>query len=187
MKLKYYLRGLGLGILVTFLLMFNLKKDSSMTDEEIIKRAKELGYIESQVLTNISNESETGTELESEVESEIETELESEVESETGTELESEVESEIETELDSKVESWKETESNQEDETYFIVTVSSGDGSETVSRKLFEQGVIESIEEYNRFLIKNGYDKKIRVGQHEIPKGASDLEIAEIITSRKIN
>ena len=43
MKRKYYLRGLGFGILITAL-VFMLTGPSELSDEEIIHRAKELGY-----------------------------------------------------------------------------------------------------------------------------------------------
>lgn len=47
MKRKYYMRGLGLGILVTAILCAVAlpKKTEPMTDEEIIARAEELGYV----------------------------------------------------------------------------------------------------------------------------------------------
>ena len=44
MKRKYYLQGLGLGILVTAL-VFTIAGPKELSDEEIIKRAEELGYV----------------------------------------------------------------------------------------------------------------------------------------------
>lgn len=43
MKRKYYLRGLGIGILITAL-VFIIAGPSELSEEEIIKRAEELGY-----------------------------------------------------------------------------------------------------------------------------------------------
>ncbi len=47
MKRKYYMRGLGLGVLVTAILCAVAlpTKTEPMTDEEVISRAKELGYV----------------------------------------------------------------------------------------------------------------------------------------------
>ena len=55
MKLKFYLRGIGLGIIVTALVLhFTLaSSDSAMSDEQIKQRAMELGMIENTV-PNIS-------------------------------------------------------------------------------------------------------------------------------------
>ena len=44
MKRKYYLRGLGLGILITSL-VFIIAGPKELSDEEIMKRAEELGYV----------------------------------------------------------------------------------------------------------------------------------------------
>ena len=47
MELKYYLRGLGLGIVVTAVIMgLALSGKQTMTDEEVIARAKTLGMVE---------------------------------------------------------------------------------------------------------------------------------------------
>lgn len=43
MKRKYYLRGLGFGILITTL-VFILVGNDKMTDEEVIRRVEQLGY-----------------------------------------------------------------------------------------------------------------------------------------------
>ena len=44
MKRKYYLRGLGFGILITTF-VFIMVGPSELSDEEIIQRAKQLGYV----------------------------------------------------------------------------------------------------------------------------------------------
>lgn len=52
MNLKYYLRGMGLGILVTALILgIAGSQNKRMTDEQIKARALELGMIENTVLT----------------------------------------------------------------------------------------------------------------------------------------
>lgn len=59
MELKYYLRGLGLGIVITAIIMgIVTSKNKTMTNEEIIARAKQLGMIEDTVLTNINSKGE---------------------------------------------------------------------------------------------------------------------------------
>lgn len=48
MKLKYYLRGLGLGIFFTTILMtieFHVQGTDQLSDEQIIERAEELGMV----------------------------------------------------------------------------------------------------------------------------------------------
>lgn len=53
MKRKYYMRGLGFGILITAILCAVVlpKKTEPMTDAEVIARAKELGYEKAEGVT----------------------------------------------------------------------------------------------------------------------------------------
>lgn len=56
MELKYYLRGLGLGIAITAIVMgIASSKNKTMTNEEIIARAKQLGMTENTVLDEINH------------------------------------------------------------------------------------------------------------------------------------
>lgn len=56
MERKYYLRGLGIGIVVTAIIMgIALSGDGTMTDKEIIARAKELGMVENTVLSDMND------------------------------------------------------------------------------------------------------------------------------------
>lgn len=67
MEKKYYFRGLGLGIIVTAVIMgiaLSDGKKREMTDEEVIARAKELGMIEDSRLLEPSGE--TGEDIVSE-------------------------------------------------------------------------------------------------------------------------
>ena len=65
------------------------------------------------------------------------------------------------------------------------VTVRSGDGSQTVARRMADAGIVTSAKELDDFLCTHGYDRKICTGAHVIPAGASFDEIGKIITTRK--
>lgn len=57
MNFKYYLRGLGIGIIVTAIIMgIGNNGKSSLSNEEIKEKAKALGMVESTVLTQMSEE-----------------------------------------------------------------------------------------------------------------------------------
>ena len=59
MNLKSYIRGIGIGILVTtaiFLVSGVNDKKGGMTDAQVIARAKELGLVESTTLSEINND-----------------------------------------------------------------------------------------------------------------------------------
>jgi len=214
MKLKYYLRGLGIGIAVTALVLTLAGGGKeSLTDEEIIARAKELGMVESVTLSQLADDntseevSEDISEMSSEEDSENaisegedaslvtseEAEVSEEIVSEntegtSDTETSEETDSEENTsESDSEVTSEANSESQTSEiiDEYVIVEVGAGDGSDTVSRKLEALGMVEDAMMYDDFLCANGYDKILQTGKHEIPRTADWDMIAEILAGRQ--
>ncbi|MBE5885658.1 MAG: endolytic transglycosylase MltG [Lachnospiraceae bacterium] len=200
MKLKYYLRGLGIGIAVTAaVLMLAGGGKENLTDEEIIARAKELGMVESVTLSQLSSETESESVSEenlaetsgqdsiedvseniSEDEGVSNSETDtSEVTSENNSEAVSDSSSEVASEEDNSQE-----ETSEEVEEFVIIEVGSGDGSDTVSVKLEAAGLVEDAQMYDDFLCANGYDKILQTGAHEIPKTADWDMIAEILAGR---
>ncbi|MBO5460940.1 MAG: hypothetical protein J5983_03995 [Ruminococcus sp.] len=206
MKIRYYLRGLGLGILITavfFLLGDNSGK--TMSDEMIKARAKELGMVESTVLADISEsvqETEESVSTEMAVE-EIVTETEETMIEESSEEVSEVIEStevvseeestateEESEELTDEEETVKEVISEEENSEESVPTgqmisivVNKGEGSDTVSQRLYEAGLIDDPYAYDRYLMQNGYDKRIGAGEHMVPMGADWQEIAQILTS----
>ena len=65
------------------------------------------------------------------------------------------------------------------------IVISAGESSVSVSKKLAQAGLVEDATAYDAYLCSNGYDKRITVGSHPIPNGASLEEIAKIITSKQ--
>lgn len=225
MKIRYYLRGLGLGILVTAIFfMVSGKNSQTMSDEMIKARAKELGMTESGVLSDLAvadeetvyesvpeeteevnstegiseeNESQDVTDVEEPVVESVEETAEPEisvveesVEEETSVE-ESEEETVVETASQSS-DKTQETEANSESTENAAsniepvsVTVNRGEGSDTVSRRLQELGLVADAYEYDRYLMANGYDKRIGAGEHVIPAGATWEDIAKILCNMK--
>lgn len=168
MKLKYYLRGLGIGILVTALIMgFTTRDSRPLTDAEIKAAAAELGMVESDSLrlADLPQEPTPTPEITPEPEAIPEVTPELTEEPETASEAA--------------------TETTQESGTDISVTVSAGSGSRTVCNRLEEAGVITDAAEFDKYLCDQGYSKRICVGTFEIPADASWEEIAKIITRSK--
>lgn len=163
MKLKYYLRGLGIGILVTtVILSIAGAGKKGMSEEEIRQRAKELGMVESTLLTDLADQQKNDTPAK---------EDEAKLPQETGQAPE---------ETDGE-ESIPEETTVQENAT---LVIGRGESSTTVSKNLQKAGVINDAVSFDKFLCSNGYDKKIITGTYEIPFGASEDEIAKIITRK---
>jgi len=64
----------------------------------------------------------------------------------------------------------------------YTLTVSGGQGSASVAKELERAGIIADADAFDKFLCANGYDRRITVGKKVIPAGASEVEIAGILT-----
>lgn len=210
MKLNYYLRGLGTGILAATL-FFGVAGNGNeqvMTDSEILARAEQINK-ENAVLSGPGRENETIQQEETLTAPAEEEELG--MQDQTGQEETSDPAQDAENgdpesegtgtqkaaddalagqqagtdqpqngQQPDTEESTQDNSTDGADQTKMIViTINSGDSSETVSKKVEQAGLVASAEEYNRFLCANGYDKKLNVGKHEIPAGADETEIAK--------
>lgn len=209
MKLKYYLRGLGIGMAVTALILgisFSGRQGQeaqTLTDEQIRERASELGMVDSSELTlaELQNSAQPQTTMEPEVTEETKptTEPENTIEPETTTEPEATAEPETiaEPETTAELEMTTESETTTEPETteepelitapeqsQTTITIKKGSDSGSVSRMFYEAGLVENAKAFDNYLCNNGYSRSINPGIYEIAPGTSEEEIAKIITGK---
>lgn len=202
MKLKYYLRGLGIGIIVTAVLLHVSNKnvvDKQMVPEknpieQTVEQSQEeetelLALIEEQPQDIIENQEQANLELE-DLSEEVLTNENAEKESEdahvgadatdinienldaVGTET-------IEQSVPEEQEQSIEENPNVTELDMIEITIARGDDSGTVSRKLYNMGLVDSATQFDSYLMQHGYDKKISVGVVKIPSGSTWMEIAE--------
>ena len=184
MKLKYYLRGLGIGIIVTTIILvscFSMQKPK-MTDAQIIEKASQLGMIMPEQDSVVAAETETTdpeeTQLKNEQqvaaeEAQQETEQQTEVPKEQATE---------ETQQDAPSEDTENAESEEpaQQEPYTLV-VNRGDVCRTMCKNLAANGVIDDSEGLRKYLSEVGYASFISAGTYQIPYHASYEEITNIL------
>lgn len=170
MKLKYYLRGLGIGILVTAaILTIVYHTKGSMSDSQIMKRAAQLGMVMA------STEDDTLFAQTTQVDTTI---------GETGTISVEETTTVVETtEAVTEASTEKPTEAPTEPAVAeAVLTISPGMYSESVSAELVRLGIITNQKEFNSYLVNNGYAECIQTGDFKIKADMSYDEIARIIT-----
>lgn len=227
MKLKYYLRGLGIGMAVTALILgisFSGRQGQeaqTLTDEQIRERASELGMVDSSELTlaalqnsaqpqitmepEVTEESKPTTEPENTIEPETTTEPKATAEPETTTEPKATTEPETMTdpEATAEPETMTEPETTAEpkmttepeateelelttapEQSQTTITIKKGSDSGSVSRMLYEAGLVENAKAFDNYLCNNGYSRSINPGIYEIAPGTSEEEIAKIITGK---
>lgn len=174
MKFKYYLRGLGVGIIFTTLVMSIscVIHNNNLSDEEIIEKAIELGM----VMPESQSESESGA-------SGGDDSSESDGDSESEDDSETEYETQIESERESETESESETNQTVHIETVqYILHINSGDSSWAIAKELYKNGMIDSQTAFSKYMSENGYAKRLKAGTYTITKGMTYEEIAEMIT-----
>lgn len=184
MKLKSYLRGLGLGIIITTIILVIAFRGRSiqMDDSDVISRAYELGMTETSLYA--ANEAATENTMPESMETEPVTEPVTESSAEGVTESEGETASEQpETEMTTAETTTAEiTTAAAKSVTLVFENISSADKA---SRLLYEAGVIQDIDEFNRYLSENGLATKVGEGTFEFTKNMTFDEIAKIITRAK--
>lgn len=248
MKLRYYLRGLGIGMLVAALvLILSGNTGGKMSDDAVKRRAAELGMVEKDktVLEDIGSggsdeqsgdaeysedpekaaagvQEDAAAVLDAEKEdpdSASDTAPDNAVNGEAGAALdnvmngesaaasgetdagtaagaEDHAESETAGEEQSLAEQIKqragdvadrakEVAENSVPEQIVTFEVYKGDTSVSVSRRAKEAGLVESAADFDVFLCQNGYDKRISIGTYEITVGATEKEIADIVTKSR--
>lgn len=252
MNIKNYLKGIGVGIIVASLVLIIAGKfnNKAMSDEDVIKRAKELGMVESTTLTqpsannglantsdtqvvsddkstvtDDSNESKDSTDIavdksltstdnannskDSNGNADNKTVNASDTDSKSNSDSKTTDDKTANTsDSDSKTSDDKSTDttsnnadkntsdnnsSNVDNKTSNVtdktvkstdtvsVEVKSGMSSESAAAAVKDAGLVDDDIEFNKYLCANGYDKRLRVGQYDIPKGSDFDTIAKYL------
>ncbi len=188
MKIKYYLRGLGIGVAVTALILGITLRGKPMGDEEIKARAAELGMVDGSALTLADLQQppvESNPTGEPEGEEDKPTgEPEGEEDKPTGEPEGEESKPTGEPEGEENTPT-QETSSESDEAAVVVITIRRGMDSGSVARMLAEEGLVADAAEFDLFLCNNGYGQYIHTGTYEIVPGTSEEEIAEIITGKQ--
>ena len=170
MKLKYYLRGLGIGILVTAVIMGVTQgsRKETLSDREIRERAAALGMVE------------PGNSL---------ADLEA-AETPAATETPEAAETPAATEAPAATETPEVTArptqkpAEEEEGSSYTFEIQAGDSSYQVAYRLQQAGLVADARDFDNYLCSKGYDRKLKTGSYEIPETATEEEISEILCGR---
>ena len=187
MRSKYFLRGMGVGILVTVIIfaVSLVFYEPTLSDEEIIEKAKALGMETSEETTakedSQTKDEETSKETDGEEQSTDTSTEEESKDSSTDVSTDEDESSESESQDDNRSSNETASESSSSSERVTFV-VTPGEGSLKICENLYHAGLIDDPNTFNQFLEDKGYDKTISTGSYEIPKGSTYEEIANAIS-----
>lgn len=195
MKKKYFVRGLGIGIIFGALIMLAAYLTSgkgSLSDEEVMKRAQELGMVkkseyvlDSEVTSEEKTTEAVTTEAPATTEKATEATTEAPATTEKATEAATTEAATTEKSTTEKATTEAATTEQTDTKTKATITVSGGMSSETISSLLEDAGLVDSASKFNSFLVQNGYDKKLETGSFDISGGMTYEEIAGILTTKQ--
>ncbi len=200
MRLKYYLKGLGIGMIITALLMgIATREPSTMTDDEIKIRAKELGMVEPKTLADARQEVEIeptlgpdetkppvispSVEENQPADEKQPIEIPKETD-EPNIETQEKDEKEPEVTIAPTAEPANTPEPLDSQE-LISFEIHRGESSDSISKRLEEQGIVEDAVSYNNYLCNNGYDTKLNIGTYQLAIGMTKEEITKIITKTR--
>lgn len=176
MKLKYYMRGIGIGVIFATLLLtisfyFGSTGISSkeMTDEEIIEKATELGMVMPEDDSEEQENQEEATEESEDANSEAQS-TEEEIAEEPTEESEAENEPVVE--------------SSETTVKYIPFTVNSGESSDTVAANLYSAGLVDSASEFNDYMNTLGVDNRIQSGTFYVRTDSTYDDIIVLLVNK---
>ena len=192
MNVKSYLKGIGVGMIVASLVLIIAGNMNKMSDEDVIKRAKELGMVESTVIQNNDSANTVAVNQPESKENASAVESKDSNQPDKTEQTDSKDSSQTDTTESTDSKETNQTASNEtitddsskpdttEDKTANTsetvkVEVKSGMSSESVSLAVKNAGLVDDDIEFNKYLCENGYDKRLRVGSFDIPSD-SDFE-----------
>lgn len=202
MKLKYYLRGIGIGIIVTAIILsiVNGVSNSSnkMTNPQIVEKAKELGMVTKDEYDIVKQDLNTAKSDIDDLKAELsKADTKEKKESDDGSNDSEETQADAKSTDESKAEktdnkSSDEEKTNSSDKAKLTdpsqmakdisFTISSGMGSEDVAKVLEQKGIIVSASEFNKYLVESGNANYLQVGEFKADEGESyDSIISKII------
>lgn len=202
MRLKYYLRGLGLGIIfAVFIMMVGYRNHgSSMSDSQIIEKAKALGMVETEDSSGMKTDNKTDGKTDKKIDSsEPDTstaDTSTAEDTQTGTDntdadnttdtanADTTAPSDAAATDAAAADAAGADAAQPQQNTTFTITVGGGDTCRMIAERLQTAGIIDDAEKFRVYMGQKGVDQFIADGSHEIPYGASYDDIINILTQK---
>lgn len=159
MRFKYYLRGAGIGVILTtliFTIAFAVYKPT-LSDDEIMKKAEALGMEMPADDSDSADKKDTKTAKEQKDDADA---------------------------SDSNTDDATTSEDGGQ-KNVIEFTIASGDTSATIAQHLQEVGLVDNAKSFDLYLSDQDLDNQLLPGTYQIPEGATFLEIGELLTTKQ--
>jgi cell division septation protein DedD len=192
MKLKYYMRGLGIGIILTTLIIAIGNPKKEISDQEIKKRAEALGMemkeennenLEDILASAGPTKAAEPTEKPQVTKAPTVTPVPSPTITPEPTPTAAPTPKPTPTTIPVPTKEPQKEEGAAAGKITF--SIEKGMSSNMVSKMLVTKGLISDSEDFNQYIVNVGKASVIRVGTYTVPEGASYEEIVKVITTRQ--
>lgn len=197
LKLRYFIRGLGIGIVFTAIVMSlslqasrsRIIRENALTKEEIMEKAMGYGMVMNASDDTTSVEQNDSSKEEQSQEKNQDAKEEQDAEDDQLKESNDDQQNEKD-KKDNKDKVEPDVDSTKDKDLiisidYTPIKITSGMTATSVGKLLNEKGVIEDTDEFRIYMSEQGYSSKILVGEYLIPLDATYKKIADIITRKK--
>ena len=191
MRLKYYLRGLGLGIIFTclmFMLFSNKKADN--TDQMDINQQLETTTetLSNQTSGDDKNDTandeavsgsadvQNNTDAEDDVNAQNNADAQNTADNQTGASDTTDTSNQT---GDSNITGETSTDDVQDE--YVTLVIEKGDIARDVAESLYEDGIIDDAESFRKYLGETGVSRTLHAGEYNIKVGSTYEEIVELL------
>lgn len=191
MRLKYYLRGLGLGIIFTclmFMLFSNKKADN--TDRMDVNQQLETTTETLSSQTNGDDKNDTAndeavsggtdvqnnTDAEADVNAQNNADAQNPADNQTGASDTTDTSNQTD---DSNITGETGTDDVQDE--YVTLVIEKGDIARDVAESLYEDGIIDDVESFRKYLGETGVSRTLHAGKYNIKVGSTYEEIVELL------
>lgn len=159
MRFKYYLRGAGIGVILTtliFTIAFAVYKPT-LSDDEIMKKAEALDMEMPADDSDSADKKDTKTAKDQKDDADA---------------------------SDSNTDDATTSEDGGQ-KNVIEFTIASGDTSATIAQHLQEVGLVDNAKSFDLYLSDQDLDNQLLPGTYQIPEGATFLEIGELLTAKQ--
>ena len=192
MRLKYYLRGLGLGIIFTCLMfmLFSNKTANNNTDQTDIYNqidaatetlSNETGSGEN---NDTANDASVTDDTDVQNDANVSDNLEAQNGQDTQNNPQAQDNAEVQNSADNQTDDSDitgETGTDDVQDEYVTLVIEKGDIARDVAESLYKDGIIDDVESFRKYLGETGVSRTLHAGEYNIKVGSTYEEIVELL------
>lgn len=191
MRLKYYLRGLGLGIIFTclmFMLFSNKKADN--TDQMDVNQQLETTTetLSSQTSGDDKNDTANDEAVSGGADVQNDANVSDNLEAQNGQDTQNNPQAQDNAEAQNSADNQTddsditgETGTDDVQDEYVTLVIEKGDIARDVAESLYKDGIIDDVESFRKYLGETGVSRTLHAGEYNIKVGSTYEEIVELL------